>query len=244
MLAQLLQIQTSSSLTLYWILLSLGCYCAYLIGFRKSALSQPVTSRNLALVIGVWIVSTGMLASQGFFNHWEGFPPRIGIILLFNIAIVVFAAQSESIRTVLRHTPGAFLIGFQAFRVPVELLLHALYTDGQLPVHLTYSGYNFDILTGLTALPAAWWTYRGGKVRRTFGLLWNIGGITLLLIIVGMALLTFPTPLQQFDTYPDNTIIATFPVIWLPAVLVMFAALFHVFSIRKLLRGGDQTSTV
>ena len=45
-----------------------------------------------------------------------------------------------------------------------------------------------------------------------------------------------PTPVRQFMNEPANTIIATFPLIWLPGVLVPFALVGHVLGLRQLAR--------
>jgi hypothetical protein len=50
------------------------------------------------------------------------------------------------------HLSLATLIGLQAFRFPLELVMHHAGTLGIMPVELSYSGYNFDIVTGIGAL--------------------------------------------------------------------------------------------
>jgi hypothetical protein len=48
------------------------------------------------------------------------------------------------------------LVGAQAFRLPLELAMDAMYARGVMPVELSYSGRNFDILTGITYPPFVW----------------------------------------------------------------------------------------
>ena len=47
-------------------------------------------------------------------------------------------------------------------------------------------------------------------------------------------LLSAPTRFQVFHTAPPNAIIARFPFIWLPCVLVAVALLLHVLSLRQM----------
>ena len=54
------------------------------------------------------------------------------------------------------ESPGlAWLIGLQVFRVAVEIFLALGYRAGFVPVQMTVEGRNWDVLTGLTALPMA-----------------------------------------------------------------------------------------
>ena len=51
--------------------------------------------------------------------------------------------------------PLVALIGFQAFRLPLELVMHRAAAAGIMPNVMMFTGYNFDIVTGATALPLA-----------------------------------------------------------------------------------------
>jgi hypothetical protein len=43
------------------------------------------------------------------------------------------------------------LVGFQAFPLPLELLMHQAALEGTTPPQMTYTGSNFDIVSGATA---------------------------------------------------------------------------------------------
>ena len=47
------------------------------------------------------------------------------------------------------------LVGVQGFRLPLELAMHRMYERGIMPVQMSYSGLNYDILTGIRALVVA-----------------------------------------------------------------------------------------
>jgi hypothetical protein len=49
-----------------------------------------------------------------------------------------------------------------------------------------------------------------------------------------IAILSMPTSFRYFMNEPANTIVAQFPFIYLPGVLVVLAFAFHVFSLRQL----------
>jgi hypothetical protein len=116
---------------------------------------------------------------------------------------------------------------------------------------MTFSGYNFDIVTGATALVLA-----ALLARRSVPLLvvkiWNAVGFLLLLTIgtIGVA----STPMfRAFGHDPGqlNTWIAHFPYQWMGPVMVMSALTGHIVLARRLRwesqqhradagRGGDE----
>jgi len=60
----------------------------------------------------------------------------------------------------------AWLIGLQVFRVGSGDFSGPGYRAGFVPVQMTLEGRNWDVLTGLTALPMAW---SGEKNKRRSG---------------------------------------------------------------------------
>jgi hypothetical protein len=130
--------------------------------------------------------------------------------------------------------PLAALVGYQGFRVIVEVLMHRAYVEGLMPVQMSYSGRNFDIVTGITALALGGWLV-SGTPRRQLVLAWNTLGLVLLANIVTVALLSAPTPMRVFMNEPANVWITRTPWVWLPAVMVFAALVGHVLVYRRLL---------
>jgi hypothetical protein len=111
----------------------------------------------------------------------------------------------------------------------VEILIHMSSTIGLAPTQMTWSGYNFDIFTGVTALALAPFA-KAAPARLVF--LWNWLGLALLMWVVGIAIVSLPTRFQLMR--PDSTWVASFPYVWLPTVLVKAALLGHIVIFRKL----------
>jgi hypothetical protein len=111
--------------------------------------------------------------------------------------------------------------------------LWALFVQNQLPVQMTFEGRNFDVLSGLSAPIIAYLIARQ-KISATGILIWNVVCLGLLLNILGIAILSMPAPLRVFMNEPANTIVASFPVSWLPGFLVPLAYGLHFFSLRQL----------
>ena len=115
----------------------------------------------------------------------------------------------------------------------MEVLLHRGYLAGIVPVQMTWSGRNFDILTGLTAIPLAILAARG-QLPRWAAIVWNLAGFALLINIMTVSILSTPTVFRMFPNEPANTFIAQFPYIWLPTVLVPAAWVGHLLLFRRL----------
>jgi hypothetical protein len=63
---------------------------------------------------------------------------------------------------------------------------------------------------------------------------WNAMGAALLLNVVGVALLSAPTPFRMFHNEPANVWVTRAPWVWLPTVMVVAAILGHVLVFRRL----------
>jgi hypothetical protein len=195
----------------------------------------PQQKRTVGLAAAIalgWVLSTGLIAASGRLSNFEKMPPPFLVLLGICAVFTVCVAFSTYGTLWMRGLSYSQLIGFQVFRVAAEAMLYYAYLHGQAPVQMTFEGWNYDILPGLTALPVAWWVSR--HPSRTVVYLWNVAGLLLLVTIVGIAIASAPTPLRVFMNEPANVFVAKFPYVWLPAVLVQYALLGHLLSFRKL----------
>jgi hypothetical protein len=188
---------------------------------------------NTLLVIGIWVLLLGVLALRGFFTEWLKIPPRIGLAVALPLPVVLWIAFSRKGSELLRRVPAHWLIYLQSFRIVVEIALWLAVRDGALPVQLSFEGRNFDVLTGLFAVPVGYYCYVRKSAPSWVALLYNIGGLLLLVNVLVIAVLSMPTPLRVFHNEPANTLLAYFPYIYLPGVLVSLAYTLHIFSLRQ-----------
>ncbi|MDH5229922.1 MAG: hypothetical protein OEY38_07685 [Gammaproteobacteria bacterium] len=132
-----------------------------------------------------------------------------------------------------RTLPIYLLVGFQAFRIPVELLIHQAANAGLAPMEMTYFGRNFDIISGLSAIVLALFLFRR-VISAKILLLWNVLAMALLTNVVVVAILSMPHPLQVLNTDPANVWVTYSPFILLPGVLVCSAFFGHLLVFRYL----------
>lgn len=196
------------------------------------AITRALRHPRSALLVATWMLFSAGLAASGWLGDVSGLPPRMLRLAFAGFVLTLALGLSRRAQTLVA-LPVGWLVGAQAFRILVEVLLHGAYTAGLAPVHMTWSGRNFDIVTGVTALllaPVA------GRLSRRLLLAWNTMGLALLIWVVGVAVLAFPTPFQRLK--PDNLWVVHFPYVWLPTVLVPAALLGHLVLFRKLWNTG------
>jgi len=186
-------------------------------------------------VLALWLAVPGVLAARGMLTRFNPLPaPGLVVIGVITVATVALAYSPVGGRMAAQISM-AWLVGFQAFRLPLELLLHRLYGEGYLPVQMTYAGRNFDIVTGITAL-VLWFVLRRGAPQRALVLAWNLLGMALLINVVAVAVLSTPVPFRQFVNEPPVLVPAQFPWSWLPTFLVQAALFGHLLVFRALRR--------
>lgn len=194
--------------------------------------SGRVWSRFLVFVLA-YVVVPALLAASGWLDRYDPLPaPALVMVLGLTIITIGFVASPSGERLALA-IPTAALVGFQAFRVPVELLLHRLALEGAIPEVMTYAGRNFDIVAGVTGGILGLWLIRR-EIPPLILHLWNVGCLALLANIVTIAVLSTPVPFRSFTEGPPNVLPSTFPYVWLPTVLVQLALAGHLLLYRKL----------
>jgi len=198
----------------------------------EGATDRARTRRIAAIALGLVLGVSGVAAASGWLSDFSP-PPRP--VLLFGTLGIATAALGAS-RPGLwlaRGLPLWLLIGINAFRLPLELIMHRAADEGLMPVQMSYSGRNFDIATGVLAIVLGMVAYRG-MLARWGAWLFNGVGFALLVNVVTIAVLSMPTPLRVFHNDPPNVWVATFPFVWLPAFFVQVALLSHVLILRRL----------
>ena len=129
--------------------------------------------------------------------------------------------------------PLAALIAFQAFRLPLELVMHRAATEGTMPNQMTYTGLNFDIASGITAIIASILIARG-IAPKLVALAWSVLSSLLLLAVLTIAIASLPV-FAKFGPDRVMTWVVWFPFVLLPGVLVPAALFGQIVVWRKLL---------
>ncbi len=193
--------------------------------------SSAARAATLAVLV---MAGEYVLAARGILANWQQVPPLILPVVAGAAVLAIVAAFSPAGGRAATRLSFAQLIGYQAFRLPLELVMHQAAVSGLMPEQMSFTGRNFDILTGVLAIPVAIAAARGSAPRWLI-VLWNTVGTLLLANIVAIAVASMPM-VAAFGPDRLNTWIADPPYIWLPGVLVPSALLGHLLLWRKLAR--------
>ncbi len=215
---------------LYWgfVLLSVVVLGAVVAGVHHTSGAQ---AGRRALAVGlVGAALTGLLGVAEVLDGWA--PPRMLFVFVPLLLFLAWSARQPWTAR-LGDLPLALLVGFQSFRVPVELLLHQAVNEGVAHPTMTWSGTNLDIVSGVTALLLVPFV---GRIDHRVLQGWNLLMAAVLVVTVVTGILASPTPFRQIMGDPPNVFVVGFPGVWLPTVLVTAAWLGHIVLFRRLRR--------
>ena len=199
-------------------------------------LAYSLTEVKHFVLAALWIGLTAFLANSGILSDFQSKPPVFAFVLPVFVIIAFSIGFSKTGKEISASKSFAILVGIQAFRFPLEMIMHRAYEIGIMPQYLSYSGYNFDVATGIGAMIIGFMLWRGFSVPHFVIWVWNIWGIFCLIVIAVVAVGGSPV-VAMFGYEPENlnTWVAFFPYIWLPTLLVLNAIVAHILVTRKLL---------
>src|SRR5262249_14604053 len=155
-------------------------------------------------------------SSLGYMRDPSLRPPGIvwvvGPVVLFVVLVLV---RSNIGARVAAAIPLWLLLGFESFRIGVELLIHRLWEDGLVPKLLTYEGGNVDMFVGLSA-PIVAWIATTGRHGLRLAMGWNVVGLLALANVAARSVLNAPGPMQLISTEVPNVAMGIFPYTFIP----------------------------
>ena len=185
-----------------------------------------------AIGAALWLFVVSAASYSGALMPRRGPPLPFVALVVSIIALGVLIARSDVGDRLARGLSLAALVGFQGFRLPLELAMHRAHDEGLMPIQMSYSGQNFDILTGITAIVLAI-ALAVTKVPRWLIHAWNVMGLILLTNIVVVAILSTPV-FAFFGGDRLNVWVTWMPYTLLPAVMVLAALAWHLIVWRAL----------
>lgn len=176
----------------------------------------------------LWLSFASLIAASGLLEA-KPFPLLMAFFAAGN-AVAVLAAFSPVGKRLAMGLSLSALVGFQAFRLPLELVLHKWALIGTIPETMTWTGANFDVLSGILALAAAPFVNR----FRILGWCFNLIGFILLLNVIRVAILSSPLPFA-WKVDPPLQLIFHLPFALIGPVCVAGALAGHIVLTRALL---------
>jgi hypothetical protein len=188
------------------------------------------------LLIISWAILQLVIGLTGFYLNGMGVPPRFVLLILPPVVIIILILTTTKGKLFVATLSVKKLTLLHTIRIPVELVLYGLACYKYIPTIMTFEGYNFDILAGISAIVIYYYGYVKQKLSTRNLIVWNVACILLLLNIVIIAVLAAPTQFQLLGFEQPNIAIAYFPYVWLPSVVVPLVLFSHLVSIKQLLQ--------
>ena len=161
----------------------------------------------------------------------------LAIPFMLNTLLAIGVAASP-VGERLSHLPIAMLVGFQGFRLPLEITLHGFAAQDVVPDAMTWTGQNLDVITGVLAIlliPLA-------KRSKWLVLAFEVIGVALLLNVFRVVAMNIPGSPIAVDTGDVPMLIAAYtPINWIVGVCVFAAITGHVVIGRWLWREWNPT---
>lgn len=199
--------------------------------------SRPRGRRLVPVVatLVLWLAAVAIVVRSG----WVAVQPMPRLMLFAGGCMLVplCAGLLAPGRWLATTVPLGFLVGFQAFRLPLELVLHEWAAQGTIPGTMTWTGQNWDIVTGVVSVLAAPFAGRSRAVAWTA----NLIGAVLLLNVFRVVVLSSPLPFA-WPVTPPLLLAFNLPYALIVPVCVGGALFGHIVLTRALL-GPEESSS-
>lgn len=198
-------------------------------------LATPKSKTALSIVLS-WAFLQSIIGYNGFYTEINTVPPRFIFMVLPPLIVILLTFFTSVGKTFIDQLDLKWLTLIHIVRLPIEVILYALFLQQQIPHVMTFEGRNFDIIMGITALPVFYFIYIKQRLNTRFLLLWNIIGVILVLNVAITGLLSSPALFQKFGFEQPNLAVQYFPLNLLPALIVPIVLFSHLAAIRKIIR--------
>lgn len=188
--------------------------------------SNSVNKFTLPIIIG-WSVLICVLAYNGVYHYTVGDKYSTFPLVMAPPAFFIYYLIKNKFY---ENRDIRWSTAIHIVRFPVELLLFELATRELLPMEMTFKGWNFDIIPGITSiLLLLWMKFR--RVNKKILLGWNILGLILILFILTNGFLSQELLYKNFGYTVPNIAITYFPTILLGGVIVPMVIYTHISDI-------------
>jgi hypothetical protein len=198
---------------------------------------QSASAGKRAALFGIGFAIYLFIFSQLVQSGWLEDSPFPRVMIAFGLVnlISIVCAFSKVGGWLATGVPLAALVAFQGFRFPLELVLHEWAAQGVIPETMTWTGSNFDIISGLVAIVAAFFV----KKNRAFAWVANLIGFALLINVMRVAVMSSPLPFA-WQVNPPLQLAFHLPYALIVPVCVGGALFGHIVLTRALLSSKNR----
>ncbi len=194
-------------------------------------------NKKVLYSIIIWLTIVGILGISGFYQKTGTMPPRFTLLLGPVVLFILLLFTNKKSKTLVDNLNLKWLTLLHIIRIPIEIILYYTFLAGLIPDLMTFNGYNYDIISGITAPIMYYLVFVKKKIKRKGLLIWNFVCLGLLINVLTIAVLSAKTPFQILAFEQPNIGVTYFPFVWLPTIIVPIVLFAHLASIKQLLSG-------
>lgn len=203
-------------------------------GYIVFAFTKSNTLKRTTLPILLsWSVLISVMSYLGIYHYQDG--DKISRFIFVLLPITLFIVYLVRDKSFYRNRNLRWSTAVHIVRLPVELLLFQLAIREWLPMEMTFRGWNFDVIPGVTSILILLWM-KFGVVHKKLLLSWNILGLIFILFILTNGFLSQELFYEKFNYSVANKAIAYFPMVLLAGVIVPIVIYTHITDIVFLSR--------
>ena len=203
-------------------------------GYIVFAFTKANTLKRTTLpMLLSWSVLISGMSYLGIYQYQDG--DKISRFIFVLLPITLFIVYLVRDKSFYRNRDLRWSTAIHIVRLPVELLLFQLAIRDWLPMEMTFKGWNFDVIPGITSILILLWM-KFGVVNKKLLLSWNILGLIFILCILTNGFLSQELFYKKFKYAVANKAIAYFPMVLLAGVIVPIVIYTHITDVILLSR--------
>jgi hypothetical protein len=204
------------------------------------SIQQKKFLSTLFIFLLAWLFILGFLSLFSFFHLPISAPVLLLLILVIPTTVFFFCSLLPFSKQLLQRIDGRWLIRIQGFRIITELLFWIGFKAGFVPMQMTFYGFNYDIIVGLSAILGSQ-VFFMGQARKPEIVIWNSFGLISILYLVIISAASLPHPGWQLFAGPaDSQFLLEAPYVWLMGFVYPMAIVLHIASIRQAFINPDR----
>jgi hypothetical protein len=222
-------------LNIIFILSTLYCYIIFVFAIANAPNEKTARSVNLiAIILLLWIIFQSTLALNQWYMDRKSMPPHMMFPVVIAAIVITLVLVLKKPKAWATNISAELLTWLHFVRIPVEIGLYHLAIAKQVPWSMTFKGYNFDIIFGITSPIVALLYFRFKKINFRVVQVWNILGLISVLLVVLRGIGSLPSPVQWWDFSQPNYAVMHFPFVWLPSLIVPLVVFAHLVALKQL----------
>jgi hypothetical protein len=229
-------------ITVIFILTTLIGWLLCFMSVYLSKNPRVVRRTNLvALLLIPWLIFQSTLALNGWYMNRDIMPPHLVFPIAVSTAVILMLFFIPRLKQFINGISLITLMWVHFLRVPIEYCLYELAYNKQVPWSMTFNGYNFDIVLGLSA-PIIIFLFMKKQLKfHKLIVIWNFAGLVSVFAVVIRGVGAAPSPVQWWDFSQPNYAVMHFPFIWLPSFLVPLVIFTHFLTLNRLRKASKET---